>query len=193
MLVFELLSQRLQGRAKLVINDTKVSTARKRLPYRAGEYYLPFAVNYSNRGINFYVYSTILFLYLNQIFHLPQEAIKLIAFSMWCKKYSTLFNVLNIYRNTPLYLMSLIFTVFIAARKYNIMLEFASKTKIKSFERQEQRAKLLINDTKISICVDSLEYHCNVACVSLLYINFNQLYAREIKEFVSKITWFIAH
>ena len=61
-----------------------------------------------------------------------------------------------------------------------------SKTIIKTFDGLQQRVKLLINDTKVSICIDSLEHHCNVVCVSLFHLNFNEMYAREIKGSVSK-------
>ena len=55
---------------------------------------------------------------------------------------------------------------------------------LKLLYRVQERAKVLINDNRISNSVDSLENHRNVAYVSLFSRYYNGRYYREIKGLV---------
>ena len=43
---------------------------------------------------------------------------------------------------------------------------------------------MLVNDGKVSNYIDSLEYRCNMVCVSLLYRSYNRFYSSEISEII---------
>ena len=61
----------------------------------------------------------------------------------------------------------------------------ASRSVLKLLDRVQERAKVLINDNRVSNCIDSLEHRRNVACVSLFYRYYNGRCSQEIRSLVA--------
>ena len=107
----------------------------------------------------------------NHIFRVAKEAFK--CRSNRCKKYFTPSDLLTIYR------------IFIRPRKeYNSNVwAGASRTILKLLNRVRERAKVLINDNRISNSIDSLEHRRNVTCAKLSA--FPKLMEKLVTDYLS--------
>lgn len=110
----------------------------------------------------------------DHIFRVSKEAFKCLGFLKRCRKYFTPSDLLTIYRT------------FIRPRmEYNSHVwAGASKSILKLLDRVQERVKVLINDSRVSNSIDSLEHRRNVACVSLFYRYYNGRCSREIRGLV---------
>ena len=99
----------------------------------------------------------------DHIFRVSKEAFKPYGFLKRYRKYFTLSDLFTIYR------------IFIRPRMKcsSHVLAGASKSILKLFGRVQKRAKVLINDNKVSNSIDR-----NVACVSLFYRYHNGRFSR---------------
>ena len=79
-----------------------------------------------------------------------------------------------------------IYRTFVRPRmEYNShVLAGASRSILKPLDRMQERAKVLINDNRVSNSIDLLEHRRNVACVSLWYRYYNGRSSCEIRELV---------
>ena len=91
----------------------------------------------------------------DHIFRVAKEALKCRGFLKQCRKYFTPCDFLTIYR------------AFIQLRmEYNCHVwAGASKSILKLLDRVQKRAKVLVNDKRVSNSIDSLEHRRNVAFV----------------------------
>ena len=84
----------------------------------------------------------------DHIFRVAKKALKCLSFLKWCTKYFTPFGLLTIYRS------------FIRPRmEYNSHIwAGASRSIAKLLDRVQEREKVLINDSRVSTFIDSLEF-----------------------------------
>ncbi|XP_065363465.1 uncharacterized protein LOC135956806 [Calliphora vicina] len=99
---------------------------------------------------------------------------KCFGFLRRCKKYFTSSDLLTIY------------TTYIQPEiEYNTHVwAGASKSILELLDRVQERAKVLIGDSRVSNSIDSLERRRNVGCVSLFYRYYNGMCSDEIRELV---------
>ena len=60
----------------------------------------------------------------------------------------------------------------------------ASRSTLKLLDRVQEGVNVLINENRISNCIELLEHRGNVACVSLFYLFYNRRCSREIRGLV---------
>ena len=64
---------------------------------------------------------------------------------------------------------------------------------LRLLDRIQKRAKLLVNDGRLSNSIDLLEHRCNVACVSLFNHYYNQFCKSEISGLIAENHGFLRY